>query len=42
MARALREQVDRARVRKETETSDHAAAFLYLLERLAIAPTTET
>lgn len=36
VARALREQVDWDRVRKETDDSDFAAAFLYLIERLAI------
>lgn len=36
VARALREQVDWSRVRKETESSEYAAAFLFLLERLAI------
>jgi len=38
VARALREQVDWQRVRKETTDSDFAAAFLFLLERLAIIP----
>jgi len=36
VARALREQVDWPRVQKETEENDFAAAFLFLLERLAI------
>ena len=36
VARALREQVDWARVRKETAPSEYAAAFLFLLERLSI------
>ena len=36
VARALREQVDWPRVRKETEPSAYAAAFLFLLERLSI------
>jgi hypothetical protein len=36
VARALREQVDWPRVRKETSHNDYAAAFLYLLERLSI------
>jgi hypothetical protein len=36
VARALREQVDWPRVQKETEESDFAAAFLFLLERLSI------
>ena len=35
-ARALREQVDWERVRRETEDSPFAAAFLFLLERLDI------
>jgi hypothetical protein len=38
IARALREQVDWPRVRKETTDSDFAVAFLFLLERLAIIP----
>ena len=38
VARALREQVDWPRVRKETSGSPYAAAFLFLLERLAIVP----
>jgi hypothetical protein len=41
VARALREQVDWPRVRKETESSAYAAAFLFLLERLAIIDATE-
>jgi hypothetical protein len=36
VARALREQVDWPRVRKETAQNDYAAAFLHLLERLSI------
>lgn len=36
VARALREQVDWPRVRRETADSHFAAAFLFLLERLAI------
>jgi hypothetical protein len=36
VARALREQVDWARVRKETSSSAYATAFLFLLERLSI------
>ena len=36
VARALREQVDWSRVRKETAHNDFAAAFLFLLERLNI------
>ena len=39
VARALREQVDWQRVRKETATSDYATAFLFLLERLAVIDT---
>ncbi|MEO7350952.1 MAG: hypothetical protein ABIW17_03555 [Marmoricola sp.] len=35
-ARALREQVDWERVRRETEASPFAAAFLFLLDRLDI------
>lgn len=38
VARALREQVDWARVRQATEDNDFAAAFLVLLDRLGIAP----
>jgi hypothetical protein len=36
VARALREQVDWPRVRKETAENDFAVAFCFLLERLAI------
>ena len=36
VARALREQVDWARVRKEAGDNDFAMAFLHLLERLSI------
>jgi hypothetical protein len=36
VARALREQIDWPRVRKETGENDFAAAFLFLLERLSI------
>ena len=36
MARALREQVDWQRVRKETAENDFAVALLFLLERLSI------
>lgn len=36
VARALREQVDWGRVRKETDGHHFAAAFLYLAERLGI------
>jgi hypothetical protein len=38
VARALREQVDWGRVRKETQGNDYAAAFLYLGERLTVVP----
>ena len=38
VARALREQVDWDRVRKETQDNDYAAAFLYLGERLSVVP----
>jgi hypothetical protein len=36
VARALREQVDWSRVRRETKGNDFAAAFLFLAERLGI------
>ena len=36
VARALREQVDWERVRKETAENDFAVAFLFLAERLSI------
>jgi hypothetical protein len=36
VARALREQIDWARVRAETSESDFAAAFLFLAERLGL------
>ncbi|WP_460871161.1 hypothetical protein [Nocardioides pakistanensis] len=36
VARALREQVDWPRVRKETADNDFAMAFLFLLERLSV------
>jgi hypothetical protein len=36
IARALREQVDWARVRDETAENDFAAALLFLLERLEV------
>jgi hypothetical protein len=36
VARALREQVDWARVRQETTENDFAVAFLFLLERMSI------
>jgi hypothetical protein len=38
VARALREQVDWDRVRKETRDNDYAAAFLFLGERLSVVP----
>jgi hypothetical protein len=38
VARALREQVDWDRVRRETSDNDFAVAFLFLAERLRIAP----
>jgi hypothetical protein len=38
VARALREQVDWNRVRKETQDNDYAVAFLYLGERLGVVP----
>ncbi|AOS63031.1 nucleotidyltransferase family protein [Actinoalloteichus hymeniacidonis] len=38
-ARALREQVDWAKVEAATETSPYAAAFLLLIDRLAVAET---
>ena len=37
-ARALREQVDWARVREQTSRSPFAAALLHLLEQLEVAP----
>lgn len=37
-ARALREQVDWERLRRDTEHSDFAQALLYLTDRLAISP----
>jgi hypothetical protein len=36
VVRALREQVDFDRVRKETAESDFAAALIFLLERLEV------
>ncbi|WP_110183183.1 nucleotidyltransferase [Nocardioides solisilvae] len=39
VARALREQVDWAQVRKETDDNEFAVAFLFLLERLRIVET---
>jgi hypothetical protein len=36
VSRALREQVDWARLRKETSGNDFAVAFLFLLDRLSI------
>ena len=38
VARSLREQVDWARVRRESSENDFAVAFLFLVERLRIAP----
>jgi len=38
MARSLREQIDWARVRRETAPSPYAEAFLLLLDRLNVAP----
>jgi len=37
-ARALREQVDWVHVRRQTDSNDFAAAFLFLLDRLGITP----
>lgn len=42
MARSLREQIDWARVRRETADSPYAEAFLLLLDRLNVAPLTPT
>src|SRR5947199_236137 len=36
LARSLREQIDWARVRKATEDSPYAQAFLFLLEKLDV------
>jgi len=41
IARSLREQIDWPRVRKETEHSPYAEAFLFLLDRLDVAPYAE-
>ncbi|HET8661782.1 MAG TPA: nucleotidyltransferase [Micromonosporaceae bacterium] len=38
LARSLREQIDWARVRKETAHSPYAEAFLVLLDRLGVVP----
>jgi hypothetical protein len=38
VARALREQVDWERVRKEVHPNDYASAFLFLGERLGVVP----
>jgi hypothetical protein len=38
VARSLREQIDWERVKKETEQSPYAEAFLVLLDRLDVAP----
>lgn len=42
VARALREQVDWPRVRRETAGSPYAEAFLLLVERLGVAPESGT
>jgi hypothetical protein len=42
MARSLREQIDWARVRRETTPSPYAEAFLLLLDRLNVAPLDST
>jgi hypothetical protein len=42
LARSLREQIDWARVRRETAHSPYAEAFLVLLDRLDVVPLTET
>ncbi len=42
MARSLREQIDWERVRKETQHSPYAEAFLVLLDRLDVVPYTGT
>jgi hypothetical protein len=36
--RAVREQLDWPRLRKETAGNDFAAAFLFLTDRLGISP----
>jgi hypothetical protein len=38
VARSLREQIDWARVRRETSKSPYAEAFLILLDRLDVVP----
>jgi hypothetical protein len=40
VSRALREQVDWDRLRQDTSGNDFAVAFLFLLDRLGITPTT--
>ncbi|WP_051808766.1 nucleotidyltransferase [Actinoplanes subtropicus] len=42
VARSLREQIDWARVRRETAHSPYAEAFLMLLDRLDVVPSTGT
>ncbi|GAA2570981.1 hypothetical protein GCM10010435_51480 [Winogradskya consettensis] len=42
VARSLREQIDWDRVRKETEKSPYAEAFLILLDRLDVVPDPES
>ncbi|MDR7278820.1 nucleotidyltransferase family protein [Catenuloplanes atrovinosus] len=42
VARSLREQIDWARVRRETADSPYAEAFLVLLDRLDVVPTEES
>ncbi|WP_250035758.1 nucleotidyltransferase [Paractinoplanes maris] len=41
VARSLREQIDWPRVRRETEKSPYAEAFLILLDRLDVVPLTD-
>jgi hypothetical protein len=38
LARSLREKIDWDRLGKETEPSPYAAAFIFLAERLELAP----
>jgi Uncharacterised nucleotidyltransferase len=42
LARSLREQIDWQRVRRETEHSPYAEAFLILLDRLEVVPLSES
>ena len=42
LARSLREQIDWERVRKETQHSPYAEAFLVLLDRLDVVPYSDT